>query len=232
MNDNLQNPLTRAGLERLSTDELVRVADSYGIDIPEGLERIFIIEEILESANSMLDISKESDLVVNPDYPETAPLPKQYNVTYMDVIIRDPLWVFVFWEIKGQEREIHENKPNFNGYCLRVIPVNEGETEQQAKDKSFTVLINPQDSARYIGFASFAGETGLTDNSGRFVIHLSALYGNSEKHVVSSHIFKLPKLYTDEILSDMNNNKLASLSGVMDLTITKKTDRQPKGKRS
>ena len=38
---------TRVFLDSLSTDELVKLADSHGIDIPPDLERIFVIEELL-----------------------------------------------------------------------------------------------------------------------------------------------------------------------------------------
>ena len=43
-------PITRSYLETLSSWELVKLSDHYGIDIPPGLDRIFIIEELLEIA--------------------------------------------------------------------------------------------------------------------------------------------------------------------------------------
>jgi len=45
-------PVSRTWLESLSTAELIKLADSFGIDIPHGLERIFIIEELLEYSNT------------------------------------------------------------------------------------------------------------------------------------------------------------------------------------
>ena len=41
--------LSRQKLESFSTQDLLDLADDYGIDIPEDLNRRFIIEEILES---------------------------------------------------------------------------------------------------------------------------------------------------------------------------------------
>jgi len=38
-----QTPLSRAYLESLSTSDLVSLAEEYGIDVPEGLNRRFII---------------------------------------------------------------------------------------------------------------------------------------------------------------------------------------------
>jgi len=222
-NQSLTYPVSRAWLESLSTGELIKLADTYGIDIPSGLERIFIIEEILECANADSKIIKE-EIVVNPSYSEAVLLPKQYNISYVEVIIRDPLWVFAFWEIKGHDREMYENSSDFNGYNLRVIPLNEGDTEQNAREKSFTVSVDANDCARYLGFAEHM-------HSGRYVIKLGVLKGESEIHIASSLPFNLPKLYDNEIITNMSRKELIRLSGIQDLAITKNADRQSRVKR-
>lgn len=211
-------PLSRTQLENLSTGELIKLADSFGIDIPLGLERIFIIEEILDYNNSS-GIELKDDLVINPSYSETAALPKQYNISFIEVVIRDPLWVFVYWEIKRQEREAHENSGDFKGYCLRVIAVNEGETE--SGEESFTVPVNADDCARYIGF----GEQ-TSQRQGRYKIKLGVIRGNCEIQIIESLPFNLPKLIENENINCMKENPLISLSGVQDLSLTKSTDRQ------
>jgi hypothetical protein len=230
MEDNIQNSVSRSYLESLSTGELIKIADEYGIDVPVGLERIFIIEEILESAQSLSNNSNEhiinEDIKINLSGSETAPLPKQYNISFIDVIIRDPLWVFVFWEIKKHERESHENAADFNGYFLRIIPVNEGEAEQRIKENSFTVSIGVEDNARYLGFSEYN-----LKNSGHFIIKLGVIRGDFEFPIASSQVFSLPKLYDNEKTSSLSHNPLINLSGIHDLLITKNTDRNLKGKR-
>jgi len=211
-------PLSRTQLENLSTGELIKLADSFGIDIPHGLERIFIIEEILDY-NSSLGMEFKDDLVNNPSYPETAALPKQYNISFIEVVTRDPLWVFVYWEIKGQEREAHENAGDFKGYCLRVIAINERETE--SNEESFTVPVNADDCARYIGFAEQTSQ-----RQGRYIIRLGVIRGDSELQIIESLPFNLPKLIENENINCMKENPLISLSGVQDLSLTKSTDRQ------
>jgi hypothetical protein len=229
----LKHPVSRAWLESLSTGELTKLADTYGIDVPIGLERIFIIEEILESAQTWTDSADiydeqetKEDIVVNPSYSEPVLLPKQYNISYIEVIIRDPLWAFVFWEIKGHDKEVHEHAADFNGYCLRVIPLNEGETDQQAKENSFPVSIGTEDCARYLGFAEHTSK-----NSGRYIIKLNVIRGNNELQIASSLAFDLPKLYENEDIANLSNNPLIRLSGVQDLSITKNTDRPSRIKR-
>lgn len=108
--------LSRTQLETLSTGELIKLADGYGIDIPADLERIFIIEELLECSS---EGRKDTDeMQINHSFPETAALPKQYSISFIDVLIRDPLWVFAFWEIKENDRLVHENAADFKGtFC-------------------------------------------------------------------------------------------------------------------
>jgi hypothetical protein len=218
-------PLSRCHLEGLTTDELIKLADTYGIEIPYGLERIFIIEELLECSNAD---SRETtnDLEINPSYSETVLLPKQYNISFIDVIVRDPLWIFVFWEVKGQDREIHENAPDFNGYCLRLIPLDEMEKEPNTRENSFTLSVSADDCARYVGLAEHTRQ-----NSNSYVIKLGVIRGNSEFQIASSLPFYLPRLSEDDNIINLSTNPLISLSGVQDLSITKNTDRQSRIKR-
>jgi len=222
--ENAHACVSRHWLESLSTAELAKLADSFGIDIPPGLERIFIIEELLENSNADNQEEINNDLKINPSYIEPVALPKQYNISYIEVIIRDPLWVFAFWEIKAHDREIHENAGDFKGYFLRVIPLKGTETE--AKENSFTVPIGEEDYARYIGFTEHSSKT-----ASRYIIKLTVLRGNTELPIAVSKPFDLPRLIENENINKMNQNPLLHLSGVQNITAIKSTDRMFRIKR-
>jgi hypothetical protein len=224
-------PLSRHWLESLSTGELLQLTDDLGIDIPPGMERILLIEELLENNFENANDAKD-DLAANPVFTETAALPKHYNISFIEVMIRDPLWVFVFWEIKGHDKEMHEKADNFNGYCLRVIPLN-GEgccytkgSSPKAGGDSFTVAINVNDAARYIGFPEHTSKTADS-----YVIKLCAIRGASEVPVAVSQPFSLPRLAEDEKICSMDSNPLVYLSGARDFLTIKNTDRHSRGKR-
>jgi len=225
MEDNLQAPVTRHWLESLSTEQLIKLADSNGIDIPPDLERIFIIEEILEVSN----VDKQEttdDLEVNHSYSETAALPKQYNISYVDVIIRDPFWVFAFWEIKKHDRESYENTDNFNGYCMRVIPLDKDGKENKSNENSFTVSVEAEDCGRYLGIVEHTVNTPDC-----YVIQLCVDKGDNLQTIAASQPFYLPKPYNNDIIADMCLNPLIRLSGAKDLAIIKNIDRQSAVKR-
>jgi len=218
-------PLSRPWLESLSTGELIKMADSFGIDIPPGLERIFIIEELLEYSDNN-ENKAEDDLEINPSFSEAVALPKQYNISFIEVMIRDPLWVFVFWEIKSHDREIHENAADFNGYCLRVIPLNEGEITPKSKENSFTVTVGANDSARYIGFTEHSLQA-----ENRYVIKLGVIRGSAELPIAVSEPFNMPRLMENEDIIGICKNPLIRLSGTHDLSTIKNMDRQTRAKR-
>ena len=227
MDENSDVPLTRHQLESLSTGELIKLAEGIGIDIPAGLERIFIIEELLEDYNKVHEIKE--DLGINPSWSEAVPLPKQYNISYIDVIIRDPLWVFAYWEIKSHDKEIHENAKDFKGYFLRVIPLNEEETvpvSAEANENSFMVLIDTNDSARYLGFTEQSMQS-----AGRYIIKLGAIRNGQELQLAISHPFNLPRLIENDSFFSLDQNPLIRLSGVQDFTTLKSTDRESRNKR-
>jgi len=224
-----QAPVSRSQLESLSTDELIKLADTHGIDIPPGLERIFIVEELLDITETESDENSGEAMEISHVFPETAPLPKQYNISYIEVIIRDPLWVFVYWEIKGHDREISENANDFKGYFLKIIPLDENKIDENKN--SFTVSIDAEDNGRYIGLTENSSNESGSNQPGCYTIKLGVLRGSGEHYIASSAPFYMPRLSENELISELNKNPLINLSGIQDLLITKNSDRQSRIKR-
>ena len=213
-------PIVRYKLESLSTGELLALADKMGIDVPAGQERILIIEELLKS-NDYTWPDKEANAEIQPDLNESAPLSRQYNISYIDVMIRDPLWVFVFWEISGNERDFYEKAKDFCGYYLRVIPIDRCDARET--DSSFTVAVGKSDIARYLGFPP-------EPSPGRnYIIKLCAVRNNTETQIAVSRAFTLPELADNN--NELYQNPCILLSGVQDFSVIKSTDRQLRAER-
>ncbi|MBR4180333.1 MAG: DUF4912 domain-containing protein [Treponema sp.] len=113
-----EEKINRGYLETLSFSDLVKLADEYGVDVPEDLDRRFLISELLELAEeSQRDedfnvvSSADDNLCMNTH------LPKGYNETQISCILRNPVWAFVFWDIS--ENDLHMLKA-FADYSLAL----------------------------------------------------------------------------------------------------------------
>jgi hypothetical protein len=223
--------LNRAYLESLTTHELIRIADRFGIDIPPDLERIFIIEELADiAAEDEPDSSPEGEPLEEADFSESVPLPKQYNITFIEVIPRDPLWVFTFWEIKSHDKEFYEKASDFIGYHLKVS--SRDPLDKAGPDSSFTIPVGNSDTAWYLGFPP----TG-----GRYRVELCAVREDEEIVLAVSHPFKMPKLQNPPKTvegpgtpeeQELYKNPLSCLSGVKDLPVLRNGDRLSRRMRS
>lgn len=196
------NELSKTYLESLTTEEAIALADYFDIDIPPDLGWNFIVEALLESA----DAEQRNEPLAEKPITKAAPLPDRYNISFVDVLIRDPMWVFVFWEIKTQERDAYENDPCFEGYYLKVCPLNDVK-------KSFIVHIKPADNAWYVGIPSAES---------RYKIELCAKLGGKEHSLALSHIFTIPKLFDPK---KIKSNPLLELSGLDDFSILRNRER-------
>jgi hypothetical protein len=206
--------LTLPYLESLSTGELIDLAVKSGLDIPPGLERVFIIEELFyldhdaEGAHhDIIQVDAKHDA-----FKEFAVLPKQYHISFIEVLIRDPLWAFVFWEIKAHDRNHYESAPGFDGYCLRVMPLKE-DGLQADEAASFIVSVDIDDYARYLGFPP--------DDGRCFKVELCMRSHETYSVLAQSRPFTLPRLIEPAV----NCNPLALLSGVERFSLVHSEDR-------
>ncbi|MDR2186146.1 MAG: DUF4912 domain-containing protein [Treponema sp.] len=209
-------------MESLTTGELIKLADTLGLDIPPGLERIFIIEELLDFSSEQNAEEEDPPLILTEiGFLESVPLPKQYNITFIEVMLRDPLWAFVFWEVKAHDREYYEGHPGFAGYQIRVSPL--GLPRHEAEAASFAVSVGNEDTAWYLGFPP--------DHSGLFKVDLCALRGGTVLVLASSASFKLPKLLRSPAEA-YGENPLIRLSGAEDFQVLRSADRLSRSRRS
>ena len=113
--------LSRSYLETLATDELVRLGDDFGIDIPPALNRSLIIGELLEmqedfrlnSAASYIPNESDADA-------DMETLVNSYNETRVSILLRNPGWIFAFWDFSQFEFSDCTQRHGFESFGLRV----------------------------------------------------------------------------------------------------------------
>ena len=94
--------ITRSYLETLSFADLVSLADEYGVDVPEDLDRRFLIAELLELAQE--DSEHGEEMIISSDIGDgKSALPQNYNETQVSCVFRNPAWLFVFWNLNEND---------------------------------------------------------------------------------------------------------------------------------
>jgi hypothetical protein len=219
-------------LEKLSAPELRNLADAFGIEIPRNLERPFIIEEILDNAPCLTFFQPETvenrsadtgftDGENIPPVPEPVELPRQYNITRINAIVRDPLWVFVFWEISDADRKTHEKQPGFRGYFLRVSL--DKCKKGNAASTVFTIPVSGGDTEWYINFppGGRCREICNAEAEAPFNVALCCVHSGSETVLASTLPFRLPRALeiSERRVPARDENTLLQLSGIDDLPV-------------
>ncbi len=144
-----QIDLSRNTLETLTSSQLIDLADEYGIDIPDNLNRQFIIEELIEVAKEIDENSKYKETIkVSDDAVNTiaTELPKSYNETKIDVMLRNPVSLFVYWDFS--EVQLKQLKSNKISIYLQISFFDSMEAEKP--EDTFEIQINIEDREQYI----------------------------------------------------------------------------------
>jgi len=214
MND---HRLTRAYLESLSTDDLSRMASEYGLELPFELNRIFVIEEILDAVVEDDSVSDDDENLTDDlgSVPVHSSLPESYNDTFIGVLLRDPLWAYAFWEIRASEREARENMTGFTGYRLRVSSLTGN--KPNSDDECFMITVGIDDSAWYVC---------LPGSCGWFRLELLAAHSAGFDVMAASAPFRVPRgrINTEALGEDGNSPEILRLSGLDELRVLQSGD--------
>lgn len=142
--------LSRAYLETLSFSELVEIADEEGIDVPSDFNRNFLIAEILDVYEDLERIEKD-DMIISEEEVEPEKedelVPRAYNQTEVGIVLRNPAWAFVYWNISDSDR-ISLEKAFVSQMRIRVNSFSE--KEQVKPDDFFDIQISKEDDGQYV----------------------------------------------------------------------------------
>jgi hypothetical protein len=222
--------LSRTYLESFTSQELLTVATHLGVDVPPGLsDRTRIIGEILDAVDERANPARRqhrkrnrrpaemealSDPKSNPFL--TARIPARYNITFVKVLVRDPLWFFVFWEIKGSLLEQLRKTEGFEGLCLRINALKAAAGPAAAMlpaDAPYSLSVGITDKARYLDFPA-EGDV--------FFVELCARVGGREDALAKSGVFRQPAILS---VYGGKVSPLAALSGIRELPILREKTR-------
>ncbi|MCR5063224.1 MAG: DUF4912 domain-containing protein [Treponema sp.] len=142
-----ESNITRNYLETLSFSELVAIADEYGVDVPEDLDHRFLIAEILELVNEEHDEDDEMTISSETDEEKKSVFSGNYNETQICMILRNPAWLFVYWNLNEQDKMKISKIP---GCVLKVRVCSMEDEENPVPLDSFEVQLASKTQEQYI----------------------------------------------------------------------------------
>lgn len=138
---------SRSHLEALSFSDLLKIADTNGIDVPENLNRNFLIAEILDAAgDDVADAGGEMSAAESDDLLEKK-LPEMYNTTEIEIILQNPVWAFVFWNVCDIDLQRFKKQDGCS-FFLRVCSF-DSDTSVKSLD-SFEMKISVETKEQYV----------------------------------------------------------------------------------
>lgn len=220
----------------MSDAALYALADKMGLDLPQGLDRVFVIEELMDAvaedsqdsriSGSLAGVSLkfEAAKFSGPELDEgeggTQPqtrLEQRYNQTAIKVIVRDPSWAFAFWDISEADRD--KLRSDDNGISL-FLRVSELQTASDGHREFFDITVSPDDLQWYINFPN--PEAG-------YRVDLCAREGAHPRLLARSAEISLPRELLPRARKDFDPDtaELLRLSGSGRLDIEPKEEDNP-----
>ncbi len=138
--------INRIQLEALSYSELVVMADALRLDMPDNFNRNFLIGEILEASSENERTAADIPSGEKSSVPEQA-LPLSYNQTEIKVVLRDPAWAFVYWDISNADADSLHNA-SISRLILRISSFSF--PDQHKPDRFFDLHIRSEANEQYV----------------------------------------------------------------------------------
>jgi uncharacterized protein len=221
-------------LEAMSLEELYALADRTGLDLPPGLERPFVIEEIVDALEDEsedrrssrgealhIDEKKYSELRIDEiavAAEDDGSIPLRYNETAVHAIVRDPSWAFAYWDVADQEIAELRGEESSAGLFLRVAELGspaEGSRmpADAAPDASrgyFDIPVSDDDLQWYIN---------LPRSGVRFRIDLCTRQGGKLRVLARSNEVVSPRQHLATEDAGRGRRELLALSGIDEMAI-------------
>lgn len=139
--------INRAYLETLSFSDLSKLADEYGVDVLEDLDRRFLICELLDIVEESKLFNEDMVISTDKSSDDNIVLPHGYNETQISCILRNPVWAFVFWNISNSDnnklKELHDCT-----LMLRVCSL--PSAEELTPKESFEIKVTAGSQEQYV----------------------------------------------------------------------------------
>ncbi len=194
--------MTEERLFSFSYQQLLDISKRGNIPVTPGVDKGALVHEILEALEEernereelnnlailmesrKFSIFRDEDLDLGQD--EDLDLPLRYNETGITLLLRDPSWVFCYWDLADQKARSMAADSSFAGLFLRVVELNSREWSEAEVRDFFDIPVTFNDFRRYIN---------LPCQDSFYCIELRAVFGEDSFLVSRSNVIENTREY-------------------------------------
>jgi len=199
-----EEKLDCASLEKLSFSDLVQLADEYGIDVPEDLDRRFLIAELLELSEESKHYNEE--MIVDSEYEAGASvvLSGNFNETQISCVLRNPAWLFVFWNLNDSDSLRLKETPG-GSLKLRICSVSN--PKDLKAEEAFDVQTSSTSQEQYV----------LIPKGTKYIkVELVFIFSGGSEVLAFSPVITVPK--GSSLVNDLQPGRDMDFSPVVELS--------------
>ena len=205
--------MNRTYLETLSFADLVKLADEYDVEVPEDLDRRFLIAELLELYEEEKIHGADSMILASSDsFQKSEALPNTYNENEISCVLRNPAWLFVFWNLSEADSIMLKG---LDSYTLMLRVCSLSSENEQIPEEAFEIQAATDAFEQYV----------LIPQGKRFIkVELVYVTANSGKVLAFSPVIEIPQ--GNDVMNNLHPGKkndfseIISLSGVDSILIS------------
>jgi len=215
--------MTKDRLRSLSYSALSQIAEQNNINCGPNLDKESLISEIYDAfeedrldrnITNSITIQVESrkffvsqDEELYAEFSGPSVIPDRYHDTRLVLMLRDPSWVYCYWDIEDSIRSQFTEMSEFGGFILRVTELAEPKWGKDSSIDCFNIPIRFEDLCRYINLPTEAACYGA---------EIYAKMGENVVLVTRSNIVESSRSYQATSQNgehDARRDKLIELSG-------------------
>ena len=199
-----EDTINRASLEKLSFSDLVQLADEYGVDVPEDLDRRFLIAELLELAEE--SNNREDEMIIASESDDQQPLilNGNFNETQVSCVLRNPAWLFVFWNLNSTDAARIADNPSCS-LKLRICSLSD--PKDLKPEEAFEVQTPSQSQEQYV----------LLPKGKKYIkVELVCVKGGAGEVIAFSPVISIPQ--GAAVVNDLQPGREEAFSPVIELS--------------
>lgn len=214
--------MTKDRLRSLSYEELSKIAEQGQIDVIQDMDKESLVSVVFEALEEeRLDREETNNLTIQIeakkyavsqdqelflDFGGDVELPARYKENRLVLMLRDPSWVYCYWDVEDRILSELSQNADYNGLVLRVLELAAADWRKDSIVDWFDIPIQFSDLSRYIN---------LPSEDSFYGVEVHAQLGEKEALISRSNIVESSRDYMAPSRGEDNakRDRLIELSG-------------------